>query len=59
MQWRRRDGIEFLEIPFGRGGGKDIAGIDIETREQGGYSFMNAILRSRWVFSITLAASAT
>ena len=51
---------ERQEIPFGCRRRQHVTGVDAEcggrSRDS---SFMKAMLRSRWVFSITLAASAT
>ena len=52
-------GREREEVPLGPRRGQHIAGVDAEPVEDDESSFISAMLRSRWVFSITLAASAT
>ena len=50
---------ERQEIPLGAGGLQDSR-VSMPIRSKMiASSFINAMLRSRWVFSITLAASAT
>jgi hypothetical protein len=52
-------GIEAQEIPLGAGRRQDFAGADADEIADLEISFIRAMLMSRWVFSITLAASAT
>jgi hypothetical protein len=56
-------GLKGKEIPFGSCCRERVATaaarVDIECLKLSDSSFMNAMLRSRWVFSITFAASAT
>jgi hypothetical protein len=52
-------GAEGQEVPLGAGGLQHLQGVDASRLKMRASSFIRAMLRSRWVFSITLAASAT
>ena len=50
---------EWQEVPFRPRGLEDVRGPDPSRSQMRAISFMSATFRSRWVFSMTLAASAT
>jgi hypothetical protein len=51
--------VEFQEVPLGAGRREHIGRTDPASSQIFEISFISAMLTSRWVFSITLAASAT
>jgi len=50
---------ERQEVPLGAGRLEHVQRVDAEREKSSDSSFISAMFRSRWVFSMTLAASAT